>query len=233
MARSRTIRVAPPQEQGQHEGLCYALFLPAAAPRGSVVILHGAGSSKESHYDYARLARAHGFAALAFDQRGHGDSGGALDGRAIEDVATMAALLPPGPLALRGSSMGGYLALVSAERVGAAAVVAICPASDEQLRRGLRNDELGFTADAGALDGLLAEHDVALAVARLSGALLLAHAEGDERVPVEHSRALFAAATTADKRLIVMPGGHHRSIQHDPELQALSIRFIARALRAR
>jgi hypothetical protein len=31
----------------------------------------------------------------------------------------------------------------------------------------------------------------------------------------------------------VMPGGHHRSIQHDPELQALSIRFIARALRAR
>ena len=33
------------------------------------------------------------------------------------------------PLALRGSSMGGYLAIVAAEPAGADAVVAICPAS--------------------------------------------------------------------------------------------------------
>ena len=31
-------------------------------------------------------------------------------------------------------------------------------------------------------------------------------------------------------RLIVIPGGHHRSIQHDAELQALSLRFIEEAL---
>ena len=30
--------------------------------------------------------------------------------------------------------------------------------------------------------------------------------------------------------LIVVPGGHHRSIQHDAELQAVSMRFIDRAL---
>jgi hypothetical protein len=28
------------------------------------------------------------------------------------------------------------------------------------------------------------------------------------------------------KRLLLMPGGHHRSIQHDEELQAVSRRFI-------
>jgi hypothetical protein len=33
-------------------------------------------------------------------------------------------------------------------------------------------------------------------------------------------------------RLIVVPGGHHRSIQHDQELQAVSLRFIERALGA-
>ena len=42
------------------------------------------------------------------------------------------------------------------------------------------------------------------------------HAEGDEQVPVELSRALHAAAPGS--RLIAVPGGHHRSIQHDAEL---------------
>ena len=52
-------------------------------------------------------------------------------------------------------------------------------------------------------------------------------------MPVEHSRALFAAARITDKRLIAVPGGHHRSVQHDPELQAFSLRFIERALARR
>jgi uncharacterized protein len=53
------------------------------------------------------------------------------------------------------------------------------------------------------------------------------HAEGDEAVPVEHSRALHAAAPAS--RLEVVPGGHHRSVQHDAELQDLSVRFVLRA----
>jgi len=34
------------------------------------------------------------------------------------------------------------------------------------------------------------------------------------------------------KRLILVPGGHHRSIQHDAELQAESLRFVRRAFAA-
>jgi pimeloyl-ACP methyl ester carboxylesterase len=193
-------------------------------------VLHGASSSKESHYDFARAARAAGLAAIVFDQRGHGASSGDLDGRAVADIGTMAALLPGGPLALRGSSMGGYFALISAETVGARAVVAICPAGADGLRRSLRRDELQFRADRGALDALLAEHDPLDAVATLDAALLLMHAEGDEVVPAAHSRALHEAARSPVKRLLALPGGHHRSIQHDSELQAYSLRFIARAL---
>jgi hypothetical protein len=55
------------------------------------------------------------------------------------------------------------------------------------------------------------------------------HAEGDEQVPVEHSRELERLAPSA--RLIAIPGGHHRSVQHDPELQATTLRWIERALR--
>lgn len=232
MRRTRTLEIQPPEEIGERDGLAYALFLPSDAPAGGVVILHGAGSCKESHFDFARAARAHGLAALTFDQRGHGASSGALDGRAVADVAAIAQLLPPGPVALRGSSMGGWLALVAAQSVGARAVVAICPASAAGLRRMLRRDDLEFRADAGPLDALLAEHDPLDAVGSLDAALLLLHAEGDDVVPVAHSRALHEAAVAPVKRLVAVPGGHHRSVQHDPDLQAYSLRFIARALAA-
>jgi hypothetical protein len=37
------------------------------------------------------------------------------------------------------------------------------------------------------------------------------------------------AAAHEPKRLVVFPGGHHRSLQHDLEVQSLSRRFIERA----
>jgi pimeloyl-ACP methyl ester carboxylesterase len=126
--------------------------------------------------------------------------------------------------------MGGYLAILAAPRINARAVVAICPASAEGLRRGLAADALRFDANVSALDSFLASHDLAEAVRLLEVPLLLLHAEGDEQVPVQHSRELAELMSAPGSRLIAVPGGHHRSVQHDPELQAVSLRFIERAL---
>jgi alpha-beta hydrolase superfamily lysophospholipase len=229
MPKVRTITVPPPDETGVHMGLAYTLWRPPR-PRGSVLVIHGAGSSKESHHPFARACRAAGLAALCFDQRGHGESAGALGASALDDVVAMAGLLPPGPLALRGSSMGGYLALVAAGHVDARAVVAICPAGAEQLRRGLARGDFPFRADTRALDALLAAHDAGEAAARLEIPVLLLHAEGDERVPVEHSRELARRLRADGSRLIAIPGGHHRSIQQDGELQGVTVRWLARTL---
>ena len=210
----------------RHDGLAYELALPAGEPRGRVVILHGAGSRKENHRDFAQLCAGRGLAAVAFDQRGHGDSEGALDERAIEDVATMASVLPgDGPLFLRGSSMGGFLALLAAGPVAAQGVVAICPAGPEMLRHGLRSGLLDFRADTSALESLLAAADLAAAARALGPRLLLVHAEGDDRVPCAHSRGLHAAAPGS--RLIAVPGGDHHSAQHDPAVQAQAVEFLA------
>jgi pimeloyl-ACP methyl ester carboxylesterase len=230
----RTVKADPPTELDVHAGLAYSLWLPTGADpiRGGIVILHGAGSCKESHHDYARAAAAEGFAAIAFDQRGHGASDGPMDGRVLDDVAAIAGLLrerighPSIPVAVRGSSMGGYLAIVSASAIDARAVIAICPASADGLRRALNAGALAFDADRDALDRFLASHELDDAVASLSVPLLLLHAEGDETVPVQHSRELAQRATNPESRLIAVPGGHHRSAQHDPELQAASLRWL-------
>lgn len=239
-SRTRIVNPVRPTEVGVEGGLAYSLWMPAAGPPpGGVVILHGAGSSKESHHDFARACVATGLAALAFDQRGHGESRGPMDDSVLDDVARMAALLrtragrPELPIALRGSSMGGYLAILAAPVLAASAVVAICPASAEGLRRGLHAGQLAFEADREALDRFLADHELQPAVEAMTGPLLLLHAEGDERVPVEHSRELARHMSSPSSRLITVPGGHHRSVQRDPELRAVSLRWIERALRAR
>jgi pimeloyl-ACP methyl ester carboxylesterase len=208
-----------------HDGLAYELTLPDGDARGGVVVLHGAGSCKENHRDFAQRCAAAGRAAIAFDQRGHGASDGMLDGRAIDDVATIAALLPAGvPLFLRGSSMGGFLALAAAARAGAAGVVAICPANRDLLLSGLREGRLAFRADHATLEPLVAALDLESAARALGPRLLLVHAEGDDRVPCAHSRRLHAAAPGS--RLIAVPGGDHQSAQHDPALQAAAVGFL-------
>ena len=227
----RTVPVEPP-ELGRTAGLAWARFVPDAPPRGAILVLHGAGSSKESHFDFGRAARAAGFAALCFDARGHGESEGPMRMGVLDDVAAMAAELPADvPLALRGSSMGGYLAIVAAGPLGARAVVAICPAPADALVRGLRTGRFDFDVDRPALIAFVSENDHLQAVGSFTGGLLLLHAEGDESVPYQHSVAIDAAAVdAAPKRLLVLPGGHHRSIQHDPELQAETLRWLGKTL---
>jgi alpha-beta hydrolase superfamily lysophospholipase len=219
-------------ELGHRDGLAYALFLPREEPTGGVVVVHGAGSAKENHFDFARALRAHGLAALCFDQRGHGRSGGEWGPTALGDVLAMCDVLEPlAPhLALRGSSMGGFCAIHAAaldDRI--AAVVAICPAPEDFLLRSLRSGSLrGFRADVEAAERWLGSLDLKAAAANLSPrtSLLLMHAEGDEQIPYAVSEELHAAASEP-KRLLVLPGGHHRSLQHDTEMQAVSVRFVA------
>jgi len=225
-------------ETGERDGISYALFTPVPEPEAGVLILHGAGSAKESHYDFARVCVAYGFSALSYDARGHGRSDGAFGPGAIDDALAMLGLLRERgapQVALRGSSMGGFSAILAAAKDGAAAAVAaICPAPEELLLRGLRSGRIdGFRADAEALRPWL-ENEASLRDAAASlapqTALFLLHAEGDEQVPYAVSQELYEAAGHP-KKLLLMPGGHHRSLQHDAEIQGETVKFIGRAVR--
>jgi alpha-beta hydrolase superfamily lysophospholipase len=225
-------------ELGTLDGLSYALFLPDEAPRAGVVICHGAGSAKESHFDFARTARDRGLAALAYDARGHGRSEGELGPGLAGDALAMCDLLRSyaPAVALRGSSLGGFTAIMAAaaSHGSVGAVVALCPAPGELLARALRSPEpreVEFRADVERLEPWLASVSLTEAAASLGPrtALLLMHARGDEQVPYTVSEELLEAAAEP-KRLLLVPGGHHRSLQHDVEMQNEALRFVERAL---
>jgi pimeloyl-ACP methyl ester carboxylesterase len=238
-----------PDETGTLDGIAYALWLPFDRdPAPAVMILHGAGSRKENHVDFARAAVAHGFAALTFDNRGHGETEGDLSPTVVRDMQRLVRFLADRPevdqtrIAVRGSSMGGMLAIhLAATSESVAAVVAICPASERMLLEVVRPVSEGkapppgtyldsMRIDASALVAWLGEHEVGDAV-ELMGAkpLLLIHARGDESVPVAHSEELYARAFDP-KRLLLLEGGDHRSAQHDVEVQGESLRWLVRAM---
>jgi uncharacterized protein len=205
-----------------------------------MVIIHGAGSRKENHGDFGRACAASGWAAVAFDQRGHGASEQGMSPAAMTDVAAMARFLAglegvdPARVCVRGSSMGGFMAIQAAatsHRVAGA--VAICPAGSDHLVRGLRSGRLEVRLDPGAREPLqawLSEHDLRQAVELMgSKPLLLIHARGDDQIPSEWSEELYSHAAEP-RKLIVLPGGHHRSVQHDAELHGVALRWLERQL---
>lgn len=186
-----------------------------------MVILHGFASGRANHRDYAALLAESGLNALAIDLRGHGESDGSPDGGMIDDaLAALDWLADAGVahLGLRGSSLGGFLALHAATRhPQVRAVVAICPAHHEGLadRRGL-----AWAVDMPLLD-CVARQD---AIARGYW-----HAAGDELVPWQWSRELFMRSPHPRALRIAM-GGTHTSQQHDPGVQAETIAFLRRFL---
>ena len=115
---------------------------------------------------------AGGFAALAFDQRGHGASPGPMDAGVLDDVARAAGFCGSG----RRPRRAGGAARIEHGRLprdpgraaaNARAVIAICPASGEGLRRGLVSGMFPFEADVPPLAGLLDGHDLHAAVESL------------------------------------------------------------------
>jgi fermentation-respiration switch protein FrsA (DUF1100 family) len=206
-----------------------------------MVIVHGAGSRKENHGDFGRACAAAGWAAVAYDQRGHGASEDEMGPGALADVGRMARFLgerdtvDAARVCVRGSSMGGFIAIHgAATSASIGGVVAICPAGEQNLLRGLRAGELEMRAGAesrAALEAWLAEHDLRDAVELMGQKpLLLIHAEGDERIPSAWSEELYSHAREP-RKLILLSGGHHRSAQHDAELQGVALRWLERQLR--
>ena len=241
MARVELPSPLPADRRGLHHGRPYELWLPASAPPWpAMVILHGAGSCKENHGDFARACRSSGWAAVGYDQRGHGASEDAMSPGAVDDVAVMGRLLASvdgvdrSRVCVRGSSMGGFMAIhAAAISPDLAGVIAICPAGEDHLRRGLRSGKFEMRVDVDALDAWLGEHDLRAAVEALgSKPLLLLHADGDEEIPSDWSRELHEHKAAA-RKLIIPPGGHHRSLQHDQELQGVSLQWLGKALSAR
>jgi pimeloyl-ACP methyl ester carboxylesterase len=114
------------------------IMLPAHAsasnPVPGAVLCHGFGADQRVMESSALLLVNKGIATITFDLRGHGFSGGWLDGNFCEDVINAWRMLTSVPevdnskIALVGHSLGALSSIIAAKTIKPKAIVALsCP----------------------------------------------------------------------------------------------------------
>lgn len=180
------------------------------------------------------LAEEQGLALLRFDYSGTGESGGAFQEGTLErwlEEAEAVASLANGPLILIGSSMGGWLMLHLAERLGEriAALVGIAAAPDftdwgylKEEKARLHADghlrrpnpyggeaeltTLGFWQSGERLK--LLDRSVAF-----QGPVRLLHGDADAEVPLSLAFRIKDQLASGDVQVVVVKNGTHRLSQ--------------------
>ncbi len=215
-------------------------WVPAAAPKGTVVMAHGLNRSRIEMVRRVPFVHGAGWNALLLDLRHHGESEGATttfgakEKQDVEAAARLARERSPGPVVLWGVSLGGASVVLAAAEDPTVAGV-ICDSSYRSLADTVRHHLQLFrrwrwwlqvvprwpVADLtifwigrrGGFDpGVV---DVQAAAARLAGrpALFVANSE-DRRMPKEIAFDLQAAVGPGAEVLIV-PGKSHGGAWRD------------------
>ena len=215
-------------------------WVPAAQPRGTVVLVHGLNRSRIEMVKKVPFLHSRGWNALLFDLRHHGESGGGVssfghfekaDAHAAVELARSRSA---GPVALWGVSLGAATAvLAAAEDPGVAAVV--CDSSYRSLSDTVahhltlarswrwwmravpswpvRAEVLYWIGRRGGFDPRAV--DIRGAAAHLAGRpCIFVCNSGDRRMPAEIAFELKAAAGER-ARVLVVPGSSHGGAYRD------------------
>jgi pimeloyl-ACP methyl ester carboxylesterase len=224
-ARHRVVRRAPDAcVEETFAGLDVALAgwrcRAVGSPRATVVYLHGVADNRTSAVGWIERLAAHGFDVVAYDSRGHGESGGNACTYGYfekQDLARVLGTLRPGPIVLIGTSLGGAVALQEAatdRRV--TAIVAVETFADLRsvaterapailppwlIRRAFATAERVGHFDVDAVSPRRAAAAIRVPV-------LLVHGQADVDTRPEHSRRVFEALA-GPKELVLVPGAGH------------------------
>ncbi len=234
-----------------HDGIRLAFHHSPARGAGArlpgVVFLGGFMSDMEGgkalHLEAACRERGQQYTRL--DYRGHGQSGGVFAEACISDWAGDAAAIiqavTTGPQILVGSSMGGWIMLLTANRLGplVQGLVGIAPAPDFVLRmeaalsptQKLELEQQGFTSRPTPYSDtpyiiskrLIEDGKQNLVLTDghgFAGPVRILHGMEDDAVPWQESLALMDKLASADVRITYVKGGDHRLSEPD-QLQML------------
>ncbi|MGD9946340.1 MAG: alpha/beta fold hydrolase [Burkholderiaceae bacterium] len=130
-------------------------------PRNPLVILqHGGGQTRHAWKNTGQVLGEAGYYAVAFDARGHGDSGWAPDGAytqdlMVQDLQCVVAALGNRPCVLVGASMGGGTSLVAAgERAVPAIALVLVDIAPRVERAGIDNIQAFMRRNPEGFDSL-------------------------------------------------------------------------------
>jgi pimeloyl-ACP methyl ester carboxylesterase len=148
-----------------------------------VLLLHAGGETRAVWRPVMTALGARGLASVAFDQRGHGESGGAPADGALaygDDAKAMIAPLPR-PVVV-GASLGGFALMFALEaleaQVAGLVLVDVVPAPDAERARAYLSPRGGLGASPLVTDLLARAEDLTRIVRTLRLPIMLVSAGG-------------------------------------------------------
>ncbi len=218
------------------------VFEPDAAPRGTVLLVHGWTSEAAFMTAFIEPLRRSGLRVVAFDFPAHGLSPGRRTNLAQCARAMLGVADHYGPIdAAVAHSFGGFVALLVAEggpplphahAIGRFVLVA-CPNRLSDVTRNFGN-QLGLSEDAQRTYERHLERVGHRPVATFSSAellrkvgapALLLHARDDREVPFRNGEEIAEACPTA--RLVAFDGLGHRNILYAPPVTRAVMKELA------
>jgi len=226
-------------------------FIPPEGERPVIILCHGSGANREMMLPYASVLARHGYGALLFDFRAHGESEGEVMTYGLkeaDDIVGAAAFLKARGverIGVWGISLGGAAAILAAahsQQIGA--VVAESAFADlETLMGHSFSLWTGFPSFPFApITTFFAQRELGIPltavnpareIGRISPrAVLLIHGSEDPIIPLEHAYRLYQAAGEPKELWVVKSTGHGGFIAlKSAELEARVTGFFQKHLR--
>lgn len=234
----REIRMTPQAYGLAHESLriptedqeqLHAWWVPAAQPRGTVLLFHGNAGNISMRLDYLLMFNRMQYSTLIIDYRGYGESTGApseagtyRDAEAawrwLRETRGIAAT----DIVIFGESLGGAVASwLAARHAPRALILASTFTSVPDL-----GAQVYPFLPVRLISRIAYDNRANLGTIRVP--LLIAHSLDDDIIPYAHGRALFEAANEP-KQFLDLAGGHNDGFifMRDAWVQALA-GFLAR-----
>lgn len=204
-----------------------AWWIPTEEPRGAVILCQGNAGNRSDRLDKALYLHRAGLDVLMFDYRGYGGNAGKpseegtyRDAAAAVDYVVAGRHVPPTRLILWGESLGGAVAVETAERRPPAGLV--LESTFTSVRAMARRYYPWLPT------GLMwrLRYDSLSKVGAIPCAKLVLHGPDDEIVPFSMGEELFRAAR-APKSFEKLVGGHNAGgIVVSPAAQAAVAVFL-------
>jgi len=186
-----------------------AWWVPAAEPRGTVLLFHGNAGNISHRLDYLLMFHRLRHSTLIVDYRGYGRSTGTpseegtyRDAAAAWRWLTATRGVLPGEIVVYGESLGAAVASWLAAREAPRALVLASTFTSV--------NDLGAEVYPFLPVRLISRfrYDNLANLKAVRAPVLVVHSRGDDIVPYAHGRALYAAASEP-KSFLELAGGHN------------------------
>ncbi len=203
--------------------LISALYLKNDSARHTILFSYGNASSLGNSYQFLEWLRSLGFSVFAYEYHGYGSSPGRPSERALYadiDAAygylTDSLNVPPERIVAFGQSLGGAVAVDLASRKPLAGLI-VESSFVSAFRVMTRISVLPFD-----------KFNSIRKIGRVTCPVLVIHGDDDHTIPLWHGQALFRAAPSLKRMLVVPSGDHLRVPENYRKVYAKTIRdFVA------